>query len=202
VTVRAAHGNARRLGAVAVVETLPLDELPAASPEHTARPERKPNGQFAEGNTVARRAKTRSSEQGELAALERQAEPAWQAADRWSKTWRRGRIKELEKLHSTGKEGLSRDALAHLEDARQAMRDARWCASKGASLESTDSKRAGELRREASQLRLEARGHRMAAWEYAAKEAGARPHAREGYADRKRRELSATATPVTTKGNQ
>lgn len=171
MALRAAHGKARKLGAVVMVETLPADELPSAMGSDPAVADRDASGRFVPGNRIARTARHRAGAQGELARLEATADPAWRTADRWSRSWAAHRRGELTKLH--GGE-LSSEVCALVEDARQAMRDARWCASKAASLAERDPEQAASLRSEARQLRIEARGHRLAAWEIAAKEADAR----------------------------
>jgi hypothetical protein len=174
MALRSAHGAARRGGRVVMVETLPADELPSANGPGPVRDDRDSAGRFKPGNSMARQARARAGQQGELAKLEASADPSWKSADRWSRQWAAYRRGELARLH--GGE-LSSEVCALVEDARQAMRDARWCASKGASLEGTDPAESRLLRGEARQLRIEARGHRLAAWEIAAKEAHARPKA-------------------------
>lgn len=171
MTLRAAHGRARDLGAVVVVETLPADELPAASGSDPARSDRTPDGRFAPGNGLAKSAKFRAGRHGRLAALEAQGDPAWQAADRWGRQWAAHRRTELAALHGGN---LTSEVCSIIEDAGQAMADARYCRARGASVEASDPQRAERLRTEARQLRTEARGHRLAAWELAAREAAVR----------------------------
>lgn len=167
---RKAHGQSAKGGRIVAIETLPADELPSASGPNPARQDRDAAGRFLPGNSLARNAKFRSGKQGELGKLERKGDPAWQASDRWSKQWAAHRRTELANLH--GGE-LSSEVCSLVEDARQALSDARYCRALAAGEQ--DPKRAQELRSEARQLRIEARGHRLAAWEIAAKEAAARP---------------------------
>lgn len=172
MTLRSAHGNARKGGRLLVVETLPADELPPATPADPARRERDEAGRFLPGNSIARAAKFRAGRHGRLAALEAQGDAAWQAADRWGRQWAAHRRTELATTHGGQ---LSSEVCAIIEDAGMAMADARYCRALAASVESADPSRAASLRTEARQLRTEARGHRLAAWELAAREAAARP---------------------------
>lgn len=188
MALRTAHGRARQLGALVVVETLPADELPAATGSDPGRRDRDSGGRFQPGNRIAKTARFRSGQQGELGRLEAKGDPAWQAADRWSKRWARFRVRELAQLH--GGE-LSSEVCGVIEDARQAVADARYCRAKAAELEATDPARADKLRGEARQLRIEVRGHRLAAWELAAREAAARP--RESARDRLARQIAERA---------
>lgn len=199
MAIRAAHGKSRRLGAVVAVETLPADELPAAEGSDPGRPDRDAAGRFLPGNSLARNARYRSGAQGELSRLEAKGDPAWRASDRWSKQWSSFRRAELTSLHGGS---LSSEVCALIEDARQAMADARWARAKAAECESEgDVERATSLRSDARQLRIEARGHRLAAWEIAAKEAEARGKSeRTGVGRRlirpKQTDVQATAEPA------
>jgi hypothetical protein len=172
VTLRTAHGRARQLGAVLVVETLPPDEQPPASPADPGRRDRDEAGRFVAGNSIARQAKVRAGRHGRLAALEAKGDPAWQAADRWGRQWTAHRRTELAAMHGGQ---LSSEVCAIIEDAGMAMADARYCRALAASVEAAEPARAASLRTEARQLRTEARGHRLAAWELASREAQARP---------------------------
>lgn len=127
------------------------------------------------GNSLAKNAKFRAGNQGALARLEAKGDAAWQAADRWSKRLAAFRRGELTRAH--GGE-LSSEVCALVEHERQALADARWARAKAAELDATDPARAERLRSEARQLRIEARGHGMAAWELASREAQVRPKAR------------------------
>jgi hypothetical protein len=195
MALRTAHGRAKQLGAVVVVETLPADELPSASGSDPARRDRDDAGRFLPGNRLAKAAKFRAGRHGRLAALEAQGDPAWLAADRWGKQWAAHRRTELAVAH--GGE-LSAEVSAIVEDAGQAMADARYCRARAAAVEASDPARAERLRTEARQLRIEARGHRLAAWEIAAKEAQARPAADPLAAARAR--INATHAALERKG--
>lgn len=171
MVLRRAHGAAARGGAVVVVETLPADELPSALGSDPAHRDRDENGRFLPGNRLAKAAKVRAGRHGRLAALEAQGDAAWLAADRWGKQWAAHRRTELAALHGGD---LSSDVCTIIEDAGQAMADARYCRARAAAVEANDPARAERLRTEARQLRTEARGHRLAAWELASREAAAR----------------------------
>lgn len=172
MALRTAHGAAAAGGALLVVETLPADELPAASGSDPARRDRDAGGRFLPGNSIARNAKFRAGRHGELAKLKAQGDPAWRAADRWGQQWAAHRRTELARCHG---DALSSEVCAMVEDAAEAMADARYARAKAMAVESTDPERASALRSEARQLRIEARGHRLGAWELAAREAAARP---------------------------
>jgi hypothetical protein len=171
MTLRTAHGTARKGGRVLVVEVLPADEQPPASGADPDRRDRDEAGRFVAGNSLAKNSKYRAGRHGRLAALEAKGDPAWQAADRWGRQWAAFRRTELARCHGGQ---LSSEVCCIVEDAGHAMADSRYCRALAASLEATEPKRAAELRTEARQLRVEARGHRLAAWELAAREAQAR----------------------------
>jgi len=192
MALRTAHGAAAAGGALLVVETLPADELPAASGSDPARKDRDGGGRFLPGNAIGKNAKFRTSRNGRLAKLEAKGDPAWQAANRWGLQWAAHRRTELARMH--GGE-LSSEVCSIIEDAGQAMADARYCRALAASVEAAQPTRAADLRSEARQLRIEARGHRLAAWEIAAKEAAARKSANPGAANRAFAEAFRTKEP-------
>src|SRR5690606_37630658 len=82
------HGNQVSARLVAS-ETCPADELAPASPVNTDRSDRRRNGTFAPGNSVAKAKKVRSGPRGALAALETKGDPAAKAAVKWGKALRR-----------------------------------------------------------------------------------------------------------------
>lgn len=166
MTLRSAHGNARRLGRLVVSECCPADELPPATPAETARPQRTPDGRFAKGNTVAQHARTKAGPSGALASLDAQADPAWQAARRWAKRACTQRVRELAKLH--GGE-LSSEVCALVIDSWELRGDARYLAARARAENSP------ELSRAAATLLASARQAQRDAWELAAREAAARP---------------------------
>ncbi len=73
------HGN-QTAARIVASETCPADELAAASPPNTDRPERTPDGKFAPGNDVVKAKKVRSGPRGALAVLDSQGDPAAKAA--------------------------------------------------------------------------------------------------------------------------
>lgn len=163
---RAAHGKAAEGGRLTVLETLPADELPPASPALTARPERDENGRFLPGNTVAKARKHRVGPRGALAELEAKADPNWQAANRWAKRYSAHRRGELARAH--GGE-LSAGVSGMVESAAFALGDARYLRAKAA--ETGDEK----LLKLAADLAKDARLTERDAWELAAREAQTRP---------------------------
>ena len=173
MTLRRAHGTAARGGRLLMVETLPADELPPASGSDPARGDRDASGRFAPGNRIARQAKVRCGARGELLQLYSKGTPAWQAANRWGRQYAAHRLTELAQAH--GGE-VSAEVSMMIQDAADATSDARWARASAAEAEADgDRETAARLRSEARQLRIEARGHRLAAWELAAREAAARP---------------------------
>ena len=56
---RTPHGQAAKGGALTVLESLPADELPPATPLDTVQPQRDGHGKFIRGNTVQRRSRPR-----------------------------------------------------------------------------------------------------------------------------------------------
>jgi len=172
MTLRRAHGTAARGGRLLMVETLPADELPPASGSDPARGDRDASGRFAPGNRIARQAKVRCGARGELLQLYSKGTPAWQAANRWGRQYAAHRLTELAQAH--GGE-VSAEVSMMIQDAADATSDARWARASAAEAEADgDRETAARLRSEARQLRIEARGHRLAAWELAAREAAAR----------------------------
>lgn len=152
-----------------MLETLPPDELPAVPSIDPGRCDRDTAGRFLPGNSLAQNARHRAGRNGALTKLEAKGDPSWQASNRYARRWAAQCRSELTRLYGS----LSSDVCAFVEDAAEAAADARWARAKAAELEASDPERADALRREARELRIEARGHRMAAREYAAKGAGA-----------------------------
>lgn len=166
MTWRSAHGNARRLGALAVVETCPADELPPAMPLDTARPARGPDGRFLPGNTVARAQRLRPGLRGVVGALA--PDPAFRSFLVWGRRYAIARRAELARMH--GGE-LSTGVGTLVESAGQAIAAARFVAAKGAQTgDATMLAQAARLSEQAKQLEL-------SAWELASREAAARPQA-------------------------
>jgi len=160
--LRAAHGNAKRLGRIAVTECPPVDELPPASPAETDRKDRGNDGRFAPGNGIARHSKTRSGPQGALLGLDAKADPAWRAARAWARRGASHRIAELAKLH--GGE-LGSEACALVVDSWELRGDARYLAARARA------EGDAELARTAAALLAGARQAQRDAWALAALEA-------------------------------
>lgn len=165
MALRSAHGNARKLGRIAVNECPPVDELPPASPAETDRKDRGTDGRFAPGNAIARHSKTRSGPQGALLGLDAKAAPAWRAARSWARRGASHRIAELAKLH--GGE-LGSEACALVVDSWELRGDARYLAAQARA--NGDA----ELARTAAALLAGARQAQRDAWALAALEAEAR----------------------------
>ena len=97
--IRAAHGAKAKGGALTDNESIPWDEMPAASPADTDRAERGPDGRFLPGNRTAKNKRIRPSNHGALTALEAQADPVWRAYNNWGKRYSSHRRAELTRAH-------------------------------------------------------------------------------------------------------
>lgn len=162
----AAHGASAKGGHLVASETKPADELRSATLSDTDRCERGSDGRFAAGNTVARSKRLRAGLQGALVALERTADPAWLAADKWGKRYGAHRRAELARAHGGT---ISAGVGSLIEDAAMLRTDARYWRAKGMSLGIADYSKL------ASSLLAQARGAERDAWELASREAAARP---------------------------
>src|SRR5690606_10045753 len=121
------HGNQVSARLVAS-ETCPADELAPASPVNTDRSDRRRNGTFAPGNSVAKAKKVRSGPRGALAALETKGDPAAKAAVKWGRRYGAHRRRELAQAH--GGE-LSAGVGTIVESAADLMADARYWRARG-----------------------------------------------------------------------
>jgi hypothetical protein len=103
MTVRSAHGRAKQLGSVAVVETLPLDELPAGVPGSTAAPEpaRDAAGRYRAGHpatiAAARAAGHAKRDRTQLAhtLAVTTEDPTWRTFLRQAEAFRRAQVRML-----------------------------------------------------------------------------------------------------------
>lgn len=164
--VQKAHGEAKRLGAVAVVEVPRPSELLPASPD-TGGPllpheQRDSGGRFVRGNSWAARARRRvgNTTFGHLAA-----HPDFAPFIGWGRSYAERRRRELCALHG-GR--LSAGVGVLIETAALTLAASRYLFAKGS--ETID---AGMLK-QASLLGADARQNELAAWELAAREAAAR----------------------------
>jgi hypothetical protein len=162
---RTAHGNARAYGRLVVLESVPADELPPASPGVPARPDRDAAGRFLPGNALAGQARVRAGANGALSKLDAKADPAWQSARRWGQRAAQHRIRELAPLHGGS---LSAGVCALIVDACDLRADARYIAAKARAEGSAD------LARAAASLLASARQCERDAWEIAHREGEAR----------------------------
>lgn len=177
--VRAAHGNAARLGRLVVLENGRDRGLsPAASPAEPARPDRDDAGRFLPGNTWSRMAKYRAGPTGVLAKLEAGADPSWRASRRAGRRAGGHRIQELSRIH--GGE-LSSAVCRLVMSACSLSADAEYLRARAAADNAPD------LLRIAATLDAGSRQAERDAWEMAVREAAARP--RESHQARLVREL-------------
>ncbi len=160
MTLRKGHGT----GAGAPrIEVMPADELPAASPSDTARPERDAFGRFLPGNRTACAARVRPGPRGFTSAMA--VDAAYAPFARWGRRYASHRRAELARTH--GGE-LSAGVSALIESAGQQLAASRFLSAKAAETGDAD------LFQRASRLANDARQNELAAWELAAREAQAR----------------------------
>lgn len=161
MTLRKGHGNG---AGVPRIEVLPPDELPSATPAVADPPERKKNGQFAKGNTVAKSKRQKVGPRG-LAGIDKTA-PEYRPFAKWGSRYASHRRRELAQTHGGA---ISSGVGAIVESAALTMAASRFLNAKAA--ETGDA----ELFKQSSALASTARQHELAAWELAAREAQARP---------------------------
>jgi hypothetical protein len=157
VSLRTGHGKG---AGVPRIEVLPPDELPAATPAATAPIERKANGTFAAGNTVARSKRFRVGKRG-FTGLD-SSDPRYAKFARWGRSYAAHRRRELALAHG-GK--ISAGVGALVESASIQLAASRFVQVLAA--ESADP----ALFKQASSLSNDARQNELAAWELAAREA-------------------------------
>lgn len=166
---RAVHGNAKKYGALVVLENARDRGLsPAASPAEPGRPERDDAGRFLPGNAWSRMAKHRAGPTGVLAKLEAGADPSWRASRRGGRRAGGHRIQELTRMH--GGE-LSSAVCRLVMSACSLSADAEYLRARAAADNAPD------LLRIAATLDAGARQSERDAWEMAVREAEARSKA-------------------------
>lgn len=163
MALRTGHGNGR---GVPRVEVLPPDELPAATPSISARADRDPSGRFARGNTAGTAQRVHPGARGQL-AIEK-SDPTVRPFLAWGRRYASHRRRELAAAHGGH---ISAGVGAMIESAGLALASSRYLHARGAELADP------ELLKRASALANDARQNELAAWELAAREAGARPQA-------------------------
>ncbi|HVY32570.1 MAG TPA: hypothetical protein VHB79_38800 [Polyangiaceae bacterium] len=161
MTLRNGHGKG---AGTPRVEVLPPDELPAATPALTARPDRDASGRFVKGNAAGIAKRVKPGVRGAL-GLD-QSDPRYRVFARWGARYGAHRRRELARAH--GGE-ISAGVGAIVESAAQAMAASRFVQSLAAAAGDA------ELFKQAAALASTARQHELAAWELAARESRARP---------------------------
>jgi hypothetical protein len=178
MAIRAAHGRARELGAVSVVETRPLDEIPTPNAAETA------------ANLTARRVRGRPFERGNRAAVGRKpaisvfgvrveaSDPAYARALRHAARYRRRRCSELAAAYGGH---LSAGASSLVASAALALAGSRYL------YELAGRNDDAGLLTQAARLADSAKGLEVAAMDIAEREKADRPT--ESDIDRARREI-------------
>lgn len=176
MTLRRSHGTGRS-SAETVVETLPVDELPSASPDVADRPQRGADGRFVAGNRLAQSKRIRGPNATALGLRDEVV----RAFVKWGRRLSSHRRAELARLHGGH---LSAGVSAMVDDAALIRADARLLRQRA--LETGDN----DLLKRAADMMLTASSLDSRAWEYAAKEAAARENSagpRDPLADHYRR---------------
>lgn len=163
MALRAGHGSG---AGVPRIEVLPADELPLAMPAITGRSNRRPDGKFASGNTVAKAQRVHPGARGQV-GLDK-ADPAVRPFIAWGRRYASHRRRELAEAHGGG---ISAGVGALVESAGLALGASRYLHAKASETGDAD------LMKRASALANDARQNELAAWELAAREAQARPKA-------------------------
>lgn len=163
---RAAHGTAAQGGAVVVLENGRDRELPSATPPISDRAQRTPDGRFAPGNSLARLGRARVGVTGALHALEAEADPEWQAVRRAGRRAAGHRITEFATTHGAE---LSSGVCALVYEAAEMRADAAYLRARAAADNNPD------LLKVATTVSAGARQAERDAWEFAVREAAARP---------------------------
>jgi len=168
MTLRSAHGRARQGGAVAVVEVLPPDELPAGEPDTSAAPQpaRDAAGRYLAGHpdTLAAAAAGGRSRAARTALAHTLAvtsgDPVWSRYLRQAEAFRRAQVRILASSVGAGQCGPAPAAL--VASAALALAASRYAYQQGAF-------------QQGARLAAEVRQHLLGAHELAAREAQARP---------------------------
>lgn len=173
MTVRRAHGNARRGGAVAVVEVLPVDELPAGLPAATRAPQpgRDALGHWLAGDPATRasalaaaRAKRGRTTLAHTLGVTSNDDKVWARYLRQAEAFRRAQVRLLAGSVGGGMCGPAPAAL--VASAALALAASRYAYQQGRPLEG-------------ARLAAEVRQHLLGAHELCAREATARAAAED-----------------------
>lgn len=172
MTLRSAHGRARELGAVSVIETLPIDELPAGVPDHSAAPTpaRDALGRYQAGHpqTIAAARAAGHARHGRTALAHTLAvtttDPEWRRYLGQAEAFRRAQVRLLAGSVGGGMCGPAPAAL--VASAALALAGSRLAYTRG-DLQ-LGAKLAGEVRQ-----------HLLGAHELCAREAQSRPRAED-----------------------
>jgi hypothetical protein len=163
---RTAHGTAAAGGALVVLESPRDRDLPPASGAVADRSDRDALGRFSPGNKLARRRKSRVGVTGALHALEAKADPEWQAVRRAGRRAARHRISEFAQAHGAD---LSSGVCGLIFEAAEMRADAAYLRARAAADNNP------ELLKTAATISTSARQSERDAWEFATREADARP---------------------------
>jgi hypothetical protein len=165
--IRAAHGRAKRYGAIRVNETTPADELPfAVESSLPVAPVRDEHGHFIKGHQAAKGKRRRPHRHAAtMKELEAKADPNWVAARKWGKKAAAHRIGEYAQFH--GGE-LSSGIGAMLSEACEMRADAIYVRARAMLDNNID------MLRTAAIISAGARQSERDAWELAVREAAAR----------------------------
>jgi hypothetical protein len=170
VSIRSAHGRARELGAIAVVETPPIDELPAGLPEPSAPPQPARNalGRYQAGHPATRAAaRAAGRAKRDRTALAHtlgvtSSDPEWSRFLRQAEAFRRAQVRLLAGSVGGGQCGPAPAAL--VANAALALAGSRLAYTRGDLMLG-------------ARLASEVRQHLLGAHDLCAKEALARPRA-------------------------
>ena len=168
MTLRSAHGRARELGALAVIETLPVDELPPGVPEpsHGPQPPRRRGRGFQAGDphTIAAAGSGGRSRRARTALAHTLAvttdDPDWRRYLGQADAFRRAQVRLLSATVGGGMCGPAPAAL--VASAALALAASRLSYSRGDFVQG-------------ARLAAEVRQHLLGAHELCAREAAARP---------------------------
>lgn len=168
MTIRSAHGRARELGALVVVETLPADELPAGVPDPSApaQPARDAAGRYQAGHpaTIAAARAAGRQRAGRTALAHTlgvtSEDPDWARFLRQAEAFRRAQVRLLAGSVGGGQCGPAPAAL--VASAALALAGSRLAYTRGDFVLG-------------AKLAAEVRQHLLGAHELAAREATARP---------------------------
>ena len=165
MTVRTLHGSAARNSRVGLaIETLPADELPAATPAIPAKAERDEFGRFRPGNLISRKRRCRPNVRGVPGI--NLTSPEYRVFANWGRRYGASRRAELATAHGGS---ISEGVSAMVESAAQALAAARYIQHRAGQTGDV------ELFAKANALASTARTHELAAWEIAARECKSRP---------------------------